>query len=110
SNPPASFERTGQRIRFCEQIMGARLATCLDLCLLFSALLEQSGLRPLILMHEGHAYMGCWLIEESLAEPTSDDLQSIRKRVELQEILLFETTLACNNNPGHADLPIGSPR
>jgi very-short-patch-repair endonuclease len=96
SNPPASFETTGQRIRFCEQIMRSKLATCLDLCLLFAALLEQAGLRPLILLHEGHAYTGCWLIPESLPEPTCDDLQSIRKRVELEEILLFETTLACD--------------
>lgn len=98
SNPPASFEESGQRVRFCEQIMQTKLATCLDLCLLFCAILEQAGLRPLVLMQKGHAYVGCWLVEESLPEPTCDDLQSIRKRVELEEILLFETTLVCDGN------------
>src|SRR5690606_16337550 len=70
----------------------------LDLCLLFAAVLEQAGLRPLILLHKGHAYAGCWLIEESFPEPTRDSLQDIRKRVELDEILLFEPTLVCEGN------------
>lgn len=95
SNPPASFEQTGQRIRFGNQILKSKLGTCLDLCLLFASLAEQAGLNPLILMHKGHAYVGCWLIDESFNDPATDDLQSIRKRQELEELLVFETTLVC---------------
>ena len=97
SNPPASFENSGQRIRFPEQILRSKLATCLDLSLLFASVLEQIGLRPLILLHQGHAYSGCWLIEESFSNSANDDLQSIRKRAELDEILLFETTQVCKD-------------
>jgi very-short-patch-repair endonuclease len=96
SNPPASFEQTGQRIRFGNQILKSKLGTCLDLCLLFASLAEQAGLNPLILMHKGHAYVGCWLIDESFSDPATDDLQSIRKRQELEELLVFETTLVCD--------------
>ncbi|MCC5847756.1 MAG: DUF3320 domain-containing protein [Verrucomicrobia bacterium] len=98
SHPPASFERSGQRVRFAEQIFESGLATCLDLALLFAALLEQAGLRPLILLHEGHAYTGCWLEEDGFAEAAIDDLQSIRKRVELESLFVFETTLCTRDH------------
>ena len=97
--PPASFGESGQRVRFAPQIRSERLATCLDTALLFSAALEQAGLRPLLLFHEGHAYTGCWLTPDSLAEPVHDDLQMIRKHVELDDIAVFETTLACQHAP-----------
>jgi len=96
SNPPASFEHTGQRIRFATQLLKSRLGTCLDLSLLFAGLLEQAGLHPLVLMHKGHAYVGCWLIEDSFSDPATDDLQSIRKRKELDDLLVFESTLVCD--------------
>ena len=48
-NPPASFEKTGQKIRFADIIKKNTLATCMDLSLLFASIIEQSGLRPLIL-------------------------------------------------------------
>lgn len=110
SNPPASFENSGQRVRFCEKIAETKLATCLDLCLLFAAVLEQAGLRPLILLHKGHAYAGCWLIEESFPEPTRDSLQDIRKRVELDEILLFEPTLVCEGNRADFEASVAAAR
>lgn len=94
--PPASFGESGQRVRFASEIKEHRLATCLDTSLLFAAALEQAGLRPFLFFHQGHAYAGCWLIEESLTETVTDDLQMIRKRVELDEILVFETTAVCS--------------
>lgn len=100
SNPPASFESAGQRVRFGEQMLRSNLATCLDLSLLFAGAIEAAGLRPLVLMHQGHAYVGCWLVEDSFAEPSRDDLQSIRKRVELDEIVVFESTLCCEGSAG----------
>lgn len=107
SNPAASFEKTGQRVRFATQMMKSKLGTCLDLSLLFSALLEQAGLHPLILMHRGHAYVGCWLIEDSFGDPATDDLQSIRKRKELDDLLVFESTLVCDGK--QADDPLTVP-
>ncbi len=62
-NPPASFHASGQRIRLPDQIGSERLATCLDLAILFAACLEQAGLHPLILLKKDHAWVGCWLEE-----------------------------------------------
>ena len=44
--PPASFERTGQKVRTPSQIMDGRVATCLDTALLFAAALEQAESEP----------------------------------------------------------------
>jgi len=97
---PASFESTGQKVRFPSDIVTQRFANCLDLALLFSACCEQVSLRPLILMHEGHAYAGCWLEEKSLPEASTDDLQHIRKLSTDELVTVFECTLLTNEAPG----------
>ena len=91
-SPPASFETTGQKVRFPSDIKAQRFGTCLDLALMVAACCEQAGLHPLVLMHEGHAYAGCWLAEDTLAEPAVDDLQMLRKLVELGEVVVWEAT------------------
>lgn len=99
-NPPASFETKGQKVRFPSDIVAQRFGTCLDLALLFAACCEQCGLHPLVLMHDGHAYAGCWMDERTLPEPALDDLQALRKLVELQELIVFETTLLTGSSSG----------
>lgn len=98
--PPASFENTGQKVRFPSDIIAQRFATCLDLTLLFAACCEQAGLHPLILMHEGHAYSGCWLEERTLSEPSIDDLQHIRKLFTDGLVTVFEATTATTDQAG----------
>ncbi len=92
-NPPASFEETGQKIRMPDRVMESRLATCLDLSVLVASCLEQAGLHPLIIITNGHAFVGVWLAEETFADAATDDLLRLRKRVELGQISVFETTL-----------------
>ena len=99
-NPPASFENTGQKIRFPSDIVAQRFGTCLDLSLLFAACCEQAGLRPFVMMHEGHAYAGCWLEEDSLPEPAGEDLQQVRKLSTDELITVFETTVLASEAPG----------
>ncbi|QQS03888.1 MAG: DUF3320 domain-containing protein [Fibrobacterota bacterium] len=91
--PPASFETEGQKIRTPGQILESRLGTCLDLSLLFTAVLEQAGLNPLIVCTKGHAFVGVWLKEEDFSTTTVDDITALRKRLKLKELLVFETTL-----------------
>lgn len=98
--PPASFEDTGQRIRTPADILSQRFGTCLDLSLLFAACCEQAGLHPLVLMHESHAYAGCWLEERTLTEPSSDDLQHIRKLAADELVTAFECTVVASETPG----------
>jgi very-short-patch-repair endonuclease len=91
-NPPASFESTGQKIRTPERVISSKLGTCLDLAVLFASCFEQAGLNPILLIHKGHAYCGLWLLDETFPLPAVDDLQTIRKRVVLKELTVFEAT------------------
>lgn len=95
-NPPASFEETGQKIRLPDRILENRLATCLDLAVFTSSCLEQAGLHPLVIFTAGHAFVGLWLEDETFADVATDDLLRLRKRVELGQVTLFETTLLTN--------------
>ncbi len=97
---PASFENTGQKVRSPADILSQRFGNCLDLSLLFSACCEQVGLHPLVLMHESHAYAGCWLEERTLPEPSGDDLQHIRKLATDELITAFECTVVASETPG----------
>lgn len=90
---PASFIKSGQRIRLPKQIFDEKLACCLDTTLLFSALAEQVGLDTLIVVEEGHSYVGVWLNETPNVDLIIDDIQSLRKRYDLGEVVFIETTL-----------------
>jgi very-short-patch-repair endonuclease len=96
-NPPPSFEREGQRIRPPSQVLHERLATCLDLAVLFGACLEHVGLRPLIVLTKGHAFAGVWLSRHDFGASVASDAPSLRTRLALHDLLVFETTLCCQS-------------
>ncbi|MFB3788680.1 MAG: DUF3320 domain-containing protein [bacterium] len=91
-NPPASFEETGQKVRFPDQIMRHRMGTCMDLTLFFAAGLEQCGLHPLVLLIKGHAFVGVWLVEDGFPDASITNGVMVRKRVDIGQMLVFETT------------------
>jgi hypothetical protein len=95
-NPPPSFVGGGQRIRTARQIGEERLATCLDLAVLFGSCLEAAGLRPLILLQREHAFAGVWLSKGDFGTSTVDDAPGLRTRLKLDDLKLFETTGATN--------------
>ncbi len=97
--PPVSFEVSGQKIRLPKQIYENRLATCLDLTVLFAAALEHCGLHPLVVLVKDHAFPGLWLKEQSAHTVLIDDITMLRNRVKLGEILLFEATMATHKSP-----------
>lgn len=99
AEPPTSFEWQGQKVRSPSQILETGLGTCLDTALLFAAVLEQAGLYPVIVVTRGHAFAGVWLQPQEFATLLVDDAASLRKRVALQELVLFETTLATGGHP-----------
>ena len=90
--PPASFERDGQKIRLPSQIIDGRVATCLDTAMLFTSALEQAGLNPIVALPKEHALAGVWLQPEDLASITIDEAETLRKRIDLRELVLIETT------------------
>lgn len=97
--PPASFESRGQKIRTPSQILAAGVATCLDTALLFAAATEQAGLNSVVVLTKGHAFCGTWLQPQQFAQVTNDDVSAVRKRVDLQELVVFETTFATQSHP-----------
>lgn len=99
SLPPASFEHTGQKVRSPSQILDVELATCLDLALLFAGCLEQAGLNPLLIFTRGHAFVGVWLRDEEFCTAIVDDVAALRNRLNLRELLVFEATLAVQDQP-----------
>lgn len=97
--PPASFEHTGQKIRATGQVLEAGLATCMDLALLFASCLEQAHLNPLLVFMRGHAFVGLWLRPQEFSTAVVDDITAVRTRLKLQELVLFEATLAAQGQP-----------
>jgi hypothetical protein len=97
--PPKSFEQHGQPVRGPSDILTRKVGTCLDLALLYASCLEQAGLNPLIVLLEGHAFTGFWLKDEEFSSPVVDDAQMLRKRHQLQEMILVEVTGLCGPSP-----------
>lgn len=97
--PPASFERNGQKIRTPGAILEGKVATCLDTTLLFASALEQIGLNSLVFLSEGHAFVGFWLQPQEFAQLVTEDVSSVRKRIDLKEMVVFETTLVTKAHP-----------
>ncbi len=99
AEPPASFELQGQKVRTPSTVVELGLATCVDSALLFAAVLEQAGLYPVVVLTQGHAFAGVWLQPQEFATLLVDDAATLRKRVALRELVLFETTMATGARP-----------
>ena len=93
-SPPASFENEGQRIRMCDTIFSQKIAACADMAILFASCIESIGLNPLLIVINGHAFVGAWLIDDSFADSVNDDVSLLKKRIAIgiNEISLVEAT------------------
>ena len=94
SVPPASFEAVGQRVRLCDAVMRQKLGTCLDLSLLYAAVLEGIGLHPLLVLQPGHIFAGVWLEDQTFPEAIQDDPALLTKRLAdgIGEVAVVECT------------------
>lgn len=103
STIPASFEEYGQRIRLADTVVTQKLGTCLDMALLYASCLEAIGIHSLIIIVQGHAFAGGWLIPDTFPDSTIDDVSLIRKRSAdgINDITLVETT--CMNMGQNTD-------
>ena len=100
ANPPKSFERIGQKTRTPEIVIEQGLATCLDTSLLFAAAIEAVGLNPVVVMTDGHCFVGAWLVEKTLNQVVEKDSSEIRKALAGHEMITFETTHVTQSPPG----------
>ena len=97
---PASFEEAGQRIRLSHEVLEKKQGNCIDMTLLYSSCLEAAGLRPIIVLLKGHAFVGCWLQEDGFADCVIDDVSALEKRTAsgAEEILIVECTCMNTGN------------
>lgn len=91
---PASFEEHGQRVRLVDAVLSQKIGTCLDMALLYATCLEAIGLHPLLIIEDGHALAGAWLIADTFADSVVEDVSLINKRIAdgINEVVLVETT------------------
>lgn len=92
-NPPASFEKNGQKIRTPEHLLDRKLGTCMDTTALLAACFEQAGLRPAIVLIEGHTFPGVWLVDKSFDDTVINHASILLNRIGLGEFLVVESTL-----------------
>jgi hypothetical protein len=51
------------------------------------------------MLSEGHAFAGVWLQPQEFSQLVTEDVSAVRKRVDLKEMVVFETTLATRAHP-----------
>ncbi len=110
ANPPASFEKTGQKTRIPSAILEQGLATCLDTSLLFAAAIEAAGLNPVIVLMKDHCFVGAWLADKLHGKLVEKDSSEIRKAIDANELITFETTLATQAKPARFEAAIEAAR
>ena len=100
SVPPASFERTGQRIRLAPDVLKEKVGTCADASILMASVLESVGLHPLIITVPGHMFIGCWLVDKYSAQPVTDDASFLRSRSGdgVNELVLVNAVCICSDS------------
>ena len=91
---PASYSTGGQRIRLAHTILGGKLACCLDMACLYAGCLEASGLNPIVIIQNDHAFAGCHMINRLMQDPSTDDASLLMKLCAdgINEMLVVETT------------------
>lgn len=95
---PASFGAPGQRIRLVDSVLANKLGNCIELSLLFASCLEAIGIHPLIIVINGHAFAGGWLIPDTFPDCVTDDVSFLTKRTAdgVNEIVVLEATSLAN--------------
>ncbi|MCL2796474.1 MAG: DUF3320 domain-containing protein, partial [Firmicutes bacterium] len=104
ANPPASFERQGQKVRFPKIILDLGLGTCLDTAMLFCSCAEAVGINPVIFLITGHAFPGFWLEDSCFPECVGDDLSAVKKFMAdgISKMTALESTLSTDGKTGYA--------
>src|SRR3954465_10296040 len=104
SAPPARWAALGQKGRTPGEVLDERVGTCLDLVVVLAATLEQAGIRPLLWLVGGAAFLGYWggggarLLgywrgELSAQSAAITDVASLVNLIDLGLIRLVETTM-----------------
>ncbi len=94
----APARRVGQRVRFPDELVRYRRGTCHDLALVFAACAEHVGIRPVLVLVNGHTAFGYWRSEaahrrffsrprERMRDPKPHDGWTILRKRPLVELI-----------------------
>jgi hypothetical protein len=95
SEPPASWGENGQKVRTPSDVLDGHTGTCLDTTVALAAALEQAGIRPLLWVVEGHAFLGYWREPAALDGIVQTDVTDVVNYIDLGALRLVETTMVC---------------
>ncbi|WP_104525056.1 DUF4011 domain-containing protein [Blastococcus atacamensis] len=104
SEPPASWADLGQQVRSPGDVLTWRVGTPLDTVVVLAAACEQAGIRPLLWLADGHAFLGYWREERSSESAATTDASALVNLVDLGLVGLVETTLLTSSAEPVADL------
>ncbi|KDP92238.1 MULTISPECIES: DUF4011 domain-containing protein [Clavibacter] len=93
SLPPASWSDEGQTVRTPGEVLEGRLGTCLDTAVTLAAAMESVGIRPLLVIVTGHAFVGYWREESGLASPATTSGSALPDLVRTDYVAVLETTM-----------------
>ena len=82
-NPPPTYTVASQRLRAPSRMAAEGRGTCIDLALLVAACFEHIGIKPVLFLLRGHAFVGYWRDPEGHVDwteknPTSPVLPATR--------------------------------
>ena len=98
-NPPMSSQKA-QRIRLQDEVCLTKKGTCLDLALFYCAALEEVGYHPLLIIIDGHAFVGAFLEENDFFENGIENRLGIVANMvgsNINRIILIEATFLSNS-------------
>ena len=103
--PPPHFEEVGQRVRMTDAVLAHKQGTCLDLSLTFASCLEAIGLNPLLILIQGHMFIGCWLDNRTYPQIYCDDVSFLSKSIAdgISEMVVVEATQITQQSVGFED-------
>ena len=102
-NPPAGFEVRGQRVRLPAEVLEKCEGTCIDLAVLYCAVLESIGLNTVIFISKGHAFAGFWLMDDHAPDIVTPDPSKFSRSVRNGEMRAVECTLLTNAHSANFD-------
>ena len=102
---PASYEFIGQRITMPDQVVSSKIGNCIELTLLMATVLEAIGINTIIIIQQGHAYIGVWLVDDCYPCSVGDDPAFIEKKCSrgIDEMLVLECTQAAQEKASFED-------
>jgi hypothetical protein len=90
---PSDWAAEGQAIRTPDEVLGGRIGSSLDICLLYAAALEQAGLNPLVWLVPEGAVVGYWREQRSLQASATTEPDELINLVDLDLIRLVDPAL-----------------